>query len=364
MLGLAACSESDVSVTGVRLDNNTLELTVGETGNLNATVLPENATNRNVVWNSSNTTVATVNAQGVVNAVSAGNAVITVRTVDGGRETTATVTVNAAIIRVASVAITRTPSPLSLTVGEVEPSLSVLILPLHADNRNITWSSGNTDVITVNPNTGEITAVGVGTTTIIVTTECGGHTDSFPVEVAKPANMTDAGVVINGIRWATRNVDAPGTFAPYPHSAGRLYQWGTLDSQTHHWPSTGAFVTGWNNSDNRIAWTTANDPCPEGWRVPTRAELEQLHSVIGNWTTRNGVNGRYFGTAPNQIFLPAADFRDHTGMLFLFAGTGGNYWSSTQSAVAFAWRLNFGGGGGSITDISRSHGNSIRCVAE
>ena len=35
----------------------------------------------------------------------------------------------------------------------------------------------------------------------------------------------DAGVVINGIKWATRNIDAPGTFSVNPESLGMLYQW-------------------------------------------------------------------------------------------------------------------------------------------
>jgi len=44
---------------------------------------------------------------------------------------------------------------------------------------------------------------------------------------------TDAGVIINGIKWATRNVDMPGTFAANPEDAGMFYQWDILQKTTH-----------------------------------------------------------------------------------------------------------------------------------
>ena len=98
VLLLTACSENDliepvVSVADVRLDNNTLTLTVGETRSLTATVLPENATNQNVSWRSSNNNVATVDEDGVVTAISEGTATITVTTQDGGRVAECFVTV-------------------------------------------------------------------------------------------------------------------------------------------------------------------------------------------------------------------------------------------------------------------------------
>lgn len=80
-------------VTGVSLDKTTLTLAVNDTGKLTATVIPDNATNKNVTWKSSNTSVATVSADGTVTAKNAGTATITVTTVDGGKTATCTVTV-------------------------------------------------------------------------------------------------------------------------------------------------------------------------------------------------------------------------------------------------------------------------------
>ena len=84
-------------MTGVTLDKETLELTVGEgTAQLVATIAPEGATDTRLVWLSSDEKVATVDENGVVTPVGEGNATITVVTVDGNFSDTCTVTVNAA----------------------------------------------------------------------------------------------------------------------------------------------------------------------------------------------------------------------------------------------------------------------------
>ncbi len=82
----SACNtggDSDVSVTGVTLNKSETSLLAGATETLTATVLPDNATNQDVSWSSSDSAVATVSAEGVVTAVAAGTAIITVTTDDG-----------------------------------------------------------------------------------------------------------------------------------------------------------------------------------------------------------------------------------------------------------------------------------------
>ena len=79
-------------VTGVTLDKPSMTLTEGDSETLTATVEPSNATNKNVTWSSSDPSVATV-ANGVVTAVGAGTATITVTTEDGGKTAICTVTV-------------------------------------------------------------------------------------------------------------------------------------------------------------------------------------------------------------------------------------------------------------------------------
>ena len=88
--------QGTIHVTSVSLDKTSLELTEGGTDTLTATITPNNATNKNVTWESSNTSVATVDANGLVTAVSAGTATITVTTADGGFTATCEVTVKPA----------------------------------------------------------------------------------------------------------------------------------------------------------------------------------------------------------------------------------------------------------------------------
>ena len=83
-----------IRVTGVTLDKMELELTEGEDFTLRATVTPENATYKDVTWESDDKKVATVDENGKVTAVAAGEATITVTTVEGGKRATCEVTVN------------------------------------------------------------------------------------------------------------------------------------------------------------------------------------------------------------------------------------------------------------------------------
>lgn len=87
-------SEPFVNVNNVTLDQTELALKEGESATLKATVIPENATNKNITWESSNEAVATV-ANGVVNAKGEGEATITVTTADGAKSASCKVTVTA-----------------------------------------------------------------------------------------------------------------------------------------------------------------------------------------------------------------------------------------------------------------------------
>jgi len=93
---MAACDDiigtKDVPVSGVTLNKSSISLTVGGTETLTATVSPSDATNKAVGWSSSNSNVATV-TNGTVTAVSAGSAIITVTTADGGKTAQCNVTV-------------------------------------------------------------------------------------------------------------------------------------------------------------------------------------------------------------------------------------------------------------------------------
>lgn len=84
---------SNVSVTSVSLSSTSETLTIGGTKQLTQTVLPVNATNKNVTWTSSNTSVATVSSSGLVTAKAVGTTTITVKTADGNKTATCSITV-------------------------------------------------------------------------------------------------------------------------------------------------------------------------------------------------------------------------------------------------------------------------------
>ena len=247
-------------------------------------------------------------------------------------------------------------STLTLTVDETQ-RLTATIWPANATNQNVTWASNNETVATVDAD-GVVTAVSLGTAIITVTTKDGSHTATCRVVVYQP--YFDVGVEIDGTRWATRNVDAPGTFAPSPESNGMIFQWNRQQGWT-----TGNAV-GWDNSPaTGTIWERESDPCPQGWRVPTPNELNSLNGAGSIWTTRYGVNGRLYGTAPNQIFLPAAGLRNRNNGGLSEVGRGGNYWANGGSGGGeFASLLWLGDMGSGIHGRQRSYGFSVRCVAE
>ena len=77
-------NQEEVKVEGITLDKSNCNLFVGDETTISATVLPENASNKNVVWSSSNPEIASVNEEGIVTALNPGSAVITATTEDGG----------------------------------------------------------------------------------------------------------------------------------------------------------------------------------------------------------------------------------------------------------------------------------------
>ncbi len=149
-----------VKVSSVGLNSYSITMGLNEKNTLVATVLPSNASNKNVVWSSSNTNVATV-YNGVVTAVGIGKATITVETVDGNKRAMAEVVVKSNEIGVSQVSLNA--STIKLSKGN-KKTLKATISPSNATNKTITWSSSNSAVATVSD--GVVTATGNGTAVI------------------------------------------------------------------------------------------------------------------------------------------------------------------------------------------------------
>lgn len=147
-------------VTGVTLDSSSLSMVVGETKKLTYTLIPTTATNKDVTWASSDSSVCTVSATGSVTAVKSGNAIITITTKDGKYTKSCTVTVS----QYAS-AIKLDVTELTLNVGETYSAIVTTTPSSSSDT--FTWETSNANVATVSA-TGKITAKAEGTAIIIV----------------------------------------------------------------------------------------------------------------------------------------------------------------------------------------------------
>ena len=139
------------------------------------------------------------------------------------------------------------------------------------------------------------------------------------------------GVVVNGVRWATRNVGTLGTFVSSPCDYGEYYQFnkGTTDFLLY---------SDYYNSiySESGSWLPANDPSPAGWRVPTLAEIQKLleaDKVSNEWINKNGLTGRKFTdrATDNSIFFPAAGYRYYYDGVLNDVGSIGYYWSSAAN---------------------------------
>ena len=187
---LTIVAAANVPVDRVALSPSTLNLKEDETGTLTATVEPSNATNKNVTWESSNTSVATVDATGEVTAIGAGTATITVTTEDGNKTATCAVTVTAATVSVTGVTLSQNEAHLYYNRTPNTLTLTATVAPDNATDKTVTWTSSNPSVATVE--NGVVTAVACGTAVITATAADGsGASASCTVTVSSylpPAN--------------------------------------------------------------------------------------------------------------------------------------------------------------------------------
>jgi len=169
-----------VAVEGIELDQATATVEAGHTLKLVATITPANATNKNVIWTSSNDEIAKV-VDGVVTPVSNGTVTITATTEDGDFEATCEVTAVFPVINVTGVVLDVTGAVLEINETL---QLNAIVEPADADNKDVVWSTEDDTVATVVD--GLVTAVGAGQTNIVVTTVDGEKTAKCAITVNEP----------------------------------------------------------------------------------------------------------------------------------------------------------------------------------
>jgi uncharacterized protein YjdB len=173
----ASCSVTVIiPVSSVRLDKTSLQMLVGDTQVLIPTVTPSDASDKSVIWSSSNTNVATVSSDGLVTANASGKATILVTTVDGGL--TASCEVSVSRIPVTGVSLDK--SSLEMLDG-TSTTLFATVYPYNATSTEVSWSTSDVTVATVS--NGLVSACNPGLCTITVTTLDGSYSASCSVIV-------------------------------------------------------------------------------------------------------------------------------------------------------------------------------------
>jgi len=350
---------SEIAVQSITLDKISFDLFSGDVGrsffissnyfkmedlsSLNATIMPENATNKTITWTSSNTSVIeiTENNLGLGNiiyyVVVRGKGTATIAAKAGDK--TATCTVNVLDVKLDK-------SKIELVVGEEY----ILNATTNPGGQPITWTSSNTSRATVEGSWGQGKVVVKSSGTLSINATYQGQTVSCNVIIY---DVPLSGVTIEGVTWAARNVNTPGTFAEKVTDSGMFYQW---NSKTGY--SNGQFL---NTYQTGTTWSSENDPSPSGWRLPTLDEAQKLlsNAILPYFTSNDKgrlaiVNGQEcvvmkFENDQHLVFRS-----DH----FSWYAYQGCYWTSTPSGGNDAYIHNRQ----YVSTSSRTNTLMLRCV--
>ncbi len=269
-----------IPVTGISVTPSNLTMIKGKSSTLTATVSPSNATNKSVLWTSSNESIATVDSNGKVTAKGVGTTTIVAKTSDGGYKGVVNITVKSDVIPVTGVTIS--PKNIFMKKGATV-LVSSTITPSNATNKKVTYKSSNTSVAIVD-SSGIVKGVGVGSATITVTTASGGKTDTAKVTVTN--NSIDVtGVSLNKTsltldQGATSTLTA--TVTP-SNATNKAVTWSSSNSSIATVDSNGKITA--KKGGTAIITVTTSDG---GYKANCSVTVKAKHG----WYTING--NRYY----------------------------------------------------------------------
>ena len=162
--------------------NGSSELSLNQTAQLSVTYAPSNTNQKNVTWNSSDSSIVSVTSAGLVNGVSEGSAIITATCIgENGQNVSNSLTIKVSRIAVTGVSLNVTSK--DVAIGK-ETTLVATVSPSNASNKNVTWSTDAPAVATVSSE-GVVNAKAIGKANITATTVDGEYTATCEINVVE-----------------------------------------------------------------------------------------------------------------------------------------------------------------------------------
>lgn len=313
-------------VADVKLDKTALSMNKGDTVVLNATVMPTDANNKAVKWNSSDKSVVTVDENGKLTAVKSGTATITVTTVDGNKTAKCEVTVNSSSVKLDK-------NVLAMIAGSGRTITLTADVDTKLTDKTVVWTSSNPAVATVV--NGTVTAHAAGTATIIATMNADSDAKAECV-VTVSANPENKGVYVvtfdanGGIIVGESSVQVlDGTKYKMPAASKKGYNFRGWQrgSDTKNVTAAGAVYTITADTDFIAVWGTSGGGGSShrpgisgGTTTPTKPEKPGETTKPGTSTdnktvTAANINNKFADVQNNAWYSEAIAYVYNNGMM-------------------------------------------------
>lgn len=254
--------------TGVILSKHEETIECGNPLSLKATVYPVRATEKKVIWTSSDKNVATVDSEGHVTVKSSGEAIITVTAADGGFTDNCVLTV---VNPVSGLSIDK--SSLTMYVND-EADLKAMVEPLDATNPQISWVSDNADVVTVDK-AGRVKALKSGTAMIIAVTLDGGHIGTCKVTVYEPVSSVYLNLSDTVALYKDESVTPEPTV--YPKEApNKTLLWSTSNSSIATVSADGRITAVGHGSATIVVWSEVSPDVRDSVVIRVKEHVESV----------------------------------------------------------------------------------------
>ncbi|MBQ9521358.1 MAG: leucine-rich repeat protein [Oscillospiraceae bacterium] len=341
-------------VSGVTLDESSLMLMPGQSVLLSASVQPDDAQNKKVTWSSDNPAVASVDELGIVKAISDGSAKISVTTEDGGKTAFCTVSV---VSQIPVSTIVLSVSKKALTVGEGF-DLTASVYPENASDKNVTWSTSDDNITSINEN-----YYGYGSNTVWVT-------KNDPGTAVITASSADGSIVaqceildsldVTGVRIEQKSVvlkqggKAQLSATVLPEGANNdKVSWSCSDSDIAEVAEDGT-VTGRNKGKATIIATTDEG----GFRAVCLVEVtNEVTNVEGITLNRDKIPSLEFGTSMQLVATITPD--DATNQAITWTSSAPEVVAVSDNGVVTALET---GKTAVITAMTDDGGRTASCV--